>query len=535
MPHTHSSSCGTNLIFPDAFIWRCLHGVVPATRSSLGTRSHNRPLLNRNSTKYVQHRICALQSTPREACSNTISLAMREMLGVALECPAHPPSVHPVRSSQKSREGELAPATIFGSTAVRTAEWCFFGRSRRLLDGVDAPYDVHRDQQRRSLPGRPSAAPRQRVICSTVPATHTGSTPRRREYKPQPYYQPHAQHATLACLADDTSSPSRTPTIFIASCVRSARFIAFSPAKCISTKYHSPRSTRAQGACTHDPSRAQHLQQPLPIPRATVLVSGAGRTTRSIAGARSKCNEHSPVAHAAFTSSPPRAPRLSSAPTTARNLGLPRTANRTGTISRAQHALQLSPHRPIPSPLPPAGCVCRDDSATGWHDTDHTEAMRTPCFHRYPPSALGISDSADGAPRQFSIAPPACAVRISGLVCPALGRRVLKTWPSLIPSLAQKSKTLTKLYLRERITFHDTPDALDRMLPGDWFHPLLSCANLTEVVILTANGIDIDDAFLKRMATAWPQLRTLDLSPGCQSAAGHVGRAPPLGAALFAP
>ncbi|KAJ7796611.1 hypothetical protein B0H14DRAFT_72060 [Mycena olivaceomarginata] len=99
----------------------------------------------------------------------------------------------------------------------------------------------------------------------------------------------------------------------------------------------------------------------------------------------------------------------------------------------------------------------------------------------------------------------------------------IKTRSSLIPSLAQKSKTLTKLYLRERISFHDTPDALDRMLPVDWFHPLLSCANLTEVVILTANGIDIDDAFLKRMATAWPQLRTLDLSPGCQSA-GYAPR-----------
>jgi hypothetical protein len=57
------------------------------------------------------------------------------------------------------------------------------------------------------------------------------------------------------------------------------------------------------------------------------------------------------------------------------------------------------------------------------------------------------------------------------------------------------------------------------MLPVDWFHPLLSCANLTEVVILTANGIDIDDAFLKRMATAWLQLQTLDLLAGCQVAA----------------
>jgi hypothetical protein len=39
-----------------------------------------------------------------------------------------------------------------------------------------------------------------------------GSTPRRREHKPEPHYQPHAQHATLACLAaDDASSLSCTP------------------------------------------------------------------------------------------------------------------------------------------------------------------------------------------------------------------------------------------------------------------------------------------------------------------------------------
>ncbi|KAJ7723594.1 hypothetical protein B0H14DRAFT_3900170 [Mycena olivaceomarginata] len=84
------------------------------------------------------------------------------------------------------------------------------------------------------------------------------------------------------------------------------------------------------------------------------LLCGTGSMTRSIARVRSKCNAHSPSPTP--PSSPPRAPRLSSAPTlaTARSLGLPRTVDRTGTISRAQHTLQLSPHRPISSPFPPS-------------------------------------------------------------------------------------------------------------------------------------------------------------------------------------
>ncbi|KAJ7833231.1 hypothetical protein B0H14DRAFT_3871688 [Mycena olivaceomarginata] len=62
-----------------------VHSVAPVTRLSLGTRSHNRSPLNRNSSKYVQHRIRALGPTPLGACSSTISLAMCEMLGAALE------------------------------------------------------------------------------------------------------------------------------------------------------------------------------------------------------------------------------------------------------------------------------------------------------------------------------------------------------------------------------------------------------------------------------------------------------------------
>ncbi|KAJ7794877.1 hypothetical protein B0H14DRAFT_3888571 [Mycena olivaceomarginata] len=381
-----------------------VHGVVPVTRLSAHARiiGAARPLLNRNSTKYVQHRICALESTPREACSNTISLTTREMLGVALECPAHPPSTirslsgraprpklpnikrrelaHPQRSlaapPSVRQSGASSDAPDVFSTVSMLHTTCAATSSAARCPGGHLQ---HHDSAHDPLQAR-----------STVPATPTGSTPRRRDHKPQPNYQPHAQHATLACLAaDDASSPSRTPTTFIASCVRSAcdgrspspapllsppRAPSASPA--IST-LPDPHARRALActtlACAAPAAAAAHP------PRHGQLVSGTGSTTRSIAGARSKCNEHSPSPTP--PSSSPRAPRLSSAPTpaTARNLGLPRTANRTGTTPPcAAHAAAV-PHRPIPSPLPtsilspiplrsltpPGGCVCRDNSAMG--------------------------------------------------------------------------------------------------------------------------------------------------------------------------
>ncbi|KAJ7794876.1 hypothetical protein B0H14DRAFT_3556183 [Mycena olivaceomarginata] len=96
---------------------------------------------------------------------------------------------------------------------------------------------------------------------------------------------------------------------------------------------------------------------------------------------------------------------------------------------------------------------------------------------------------------------------------------VAEEWPVLTSLLARKSKTLTKLYPPQRFSYdHEIPDVLELMLPADSFQPLLSCVNLTEVHIVIGHGIDIDNAFLKQMAQAWPQLRTLDLSPGCQSA-----------------
>ncbi|KAJ7351244.1 hypothetical protein DFH08DRAFT_97722 [Mycena albidolilacea] len=198
-----------------------------------------------------------------------------------------------------------------------------------------------------------------------------------------------------------------------------------------------------QGACMHDPSRAQHLQQPLPIPRATVfaslpaatvssaslpsarsqLLSGTGSTTRSIAGARNKCNERFPWP--APPSSPLRVPRPFSAPTppSAPNLGLPRTANATCTTPGV--SLCGRPHRPISSPLftsilsgivprslrtPPhrGPCAARRAAASHrqrqrrlrlprWHGCGRAADGRHggdthPALPLYPPSALRISD-----------------------------------------------------------------------------------------------------------------------------------------------
>jgi hypothetical protein len=186
----------------------------------------------------------------------------------------------------------------------------------------------------------------------------------------------------------------------------------------------SPRSTRTPGVCMHDPSRAQHSQQPLPIPRATVfaslpaatvsstplssarsqLLACTGSTTRSIARARNKCNARFPSP--APPSSPLRAPRPSSAPTppSAPNLCLPRIANATCTapgvslcgrppsphilpafhVHPQRHSAPLVADSAAPRPMrstPRGGCVCPDDTAAGEQRTNDTEAIRTPRFH----------------------------------------------------------------------------------------------------------------------------------------------------------
>ncbi|KAJ6594641.1 hypothetical protein B0H19DRAFT_1096298 [Mycena capillaripes] len=92
-------------------------------------------------------------------------------------------------------------------------------------------------------------------------------------------------------------------------------------------------------------------------------------------------------------------------------------------------------------------------------------------------------------------------------------------WQTLTTSLARKSpKTIRKLSLKEKFPFdHEIPDMLERMVSTNSTQPLPSCASLPEITVRTGHGIDLNDAFLKQMAQAWPQLQKLDLSPGCQS------------------
>ncbi|KAJ7140942.1 hypothetical protein C8R44DRAFT_692839 [Mycena epipterygia] len=97
-------------------------------------------------------------------------------------------------------------------------------------------------------------------------------------------------------------------------------------------------------------------------------------------------------------------------------------------------------------------------------------------------------------------------------------------WQTLNTSLARKSsKTLTKLSLKQIYNAPDHDDYTpERMLTPDSLRPLLSFANLAQVTINAPYGIDIDDALLKQMALAWPQLEKLDLAPVVQ----HVRYAP---------
>ncbi|KAJ7366310.1 hypothetical protein DFH08DRAFT_833988 [Mycena albidolilacea] len=168
----------------------------------------------------------------------------------------------------------------------------------------------------------------------------------------------------------------------------------------------------------------------------TQLLSGTGSTTRSIAGARSKCNERSrrpcrlhrlPAPGAGFLCAH-AGRRYKPLPAVQREHDgdhYPRCAAHAATVSPSHHT-----HLPIAS----ACYICRDDPAAGRQRTDHTEAMCTPRVHRYPHSTLGISDKRGwGTATRLGATTPggernvrcpgisdrtaACAVRISGERC----------------------------------------------------------------------------------------------------------------------
>ncbi|KAJ7686751.1 hypothetical protein B0H14DRAFT_904326 [Mycena olivaceomarginata] len=205
---------------------------------------------------------------------------------------------------------------------------------------------------------------------STVPAMPTGSTPRRYEHRSDratsytrstqrwrsspptsPRHLPHT--VTLQQCTAVAACTCRTPQHHLLRArwsfpTAGAAFIASSRAKCVSSKYHSPRPTRTPGAsstrhapllaraaATAAPHRPRHGCHPLSSSSLSSArsqhLSGTGSTTRSIAGARNKCNARFPSP--APPSSPLRAPPPSSTPTppSAPNFGLPRIANATCT------------------------------------------------------------------------------------------------------------------------------------------------------------------------------------------------------------
>ncbi|KAJ7798045.1 hypothetical protein B0H14DRAFT_44446 [Mycena olivaceomarginata] len=308
---------------------------------------------------------------------------MREMLGVALECPAYPQvrfgaflGVHPVRSSQKSRgvsshpqRSLAAPPSVRQSGASSDAPDAFSTVSilhttcAATSSAARCPGAIYNTttarviRYRRALPFLPppglDTTPTRIQAPTALPAARAArdaGVPRR--------LPAHRDSSALYCRHRPTPASAVLPsTTFIASCVRSAcdgrspspaplssppRAPSASPASTTLPDPHARRALacttpRVRSTCSNrspSPAHGYHLPaRRYRVQRLIILHSRParvrrGRTTRSIAGARSKCNEHSPSPTP--PSSPPRAPRLSSAPTpaTARNLGLPRTANR---------------------------------------------------------------------------------------------------------------------------------------------------------------------------------------------------------------
>jgi hypothetical protein len=122
-----------------------------------------------------------------------------------------------------------------------------------------------------------------------------------------------------------------------------AAFIASSRAMCVSSKYHSPRpwARRAHPLHdTHDPPRAQHLLQPLPIAHAAVITS--------------------PPAATVF---PPHYPPLEASPCLARGVRYaapPKYAPSAHPLRRRRRSLETSTCSPLraPSSVRSTRCSC---------------------------------------------------------------------------------------------------------------------------------------------------------------------------------
>ncbi|KAJ7691641.1 hypothetical protein B0H14DRAFT_840410 [Mycena olivaceomarginata] len=278
-------------------------------RETRAARQH----LDRNSSKSVQHRVRALRPTPLEACSVPqyhVACDVRDTRCCArMTCAPHPSShpthAHTPSASQESRGRERALATIFSSTAVRTAESCLFDAHSSPRCRCPPRWSVEYDYRRRSLLGgtiysttrarasRPTTWSRHRHARMFLPLDNT---PMRIQARPAPPAAcdaglvaaafPHTvvqQHTAVTALRLRLSYSLAPPSPLPACAARATvlphgprRFIASSRAMCVSSKYHSARpwARRARPLHgTHDSPRAQHLLQPLPIAHAAVITS----------------------------------------------------------------------------------------------------------------------------------------------------------------------------------------------------------------------------------------------------------------------
>ncbi|KAJ7797698.1 hypothetical protein B0H14DRAFT_50637 [Mycena olivaceomarginata] len=130
-----------------------------------------------------------------------------------------------------------------------------------------------------------------------------------------------------------------------------AAFVASSRAMCVSSKYHSARqwARRAHPLhSTHDPSRAQHLLQPLPIAHAAVITSPPAATVSPPHYPPLEASS-CPARGVRYAAPPKYAPRRRRRPPETSACSLLRGASPDPPC--AAHAAVVPPS-PIPSPLP---------------------------------------------------------------------------------------------------------------------------------------------------------------------------------------
>ncbi|KAJ7351239.1 hypothetical protein DFH08DRAFT_957566 [Mycena albidolilacea] len=279
-----------------------VHRVVPATRLSLGTRSHNRPPFNCNSKKYVQHLIRALgprHSKPvaapyrlrRARCPVPRSDELRTIRSLS----GHPACGHHVRISSSealknqggvnshSRPSLAIPPSIQQSRASSDAPDAF--------SALSTPASLERSMRRAPRPRARSATG---ALYRSCHAHGLDTTPVRTQIRPR--YQLHAQHAMLAFLAAHVaSSPPAHCDSSAVYCCRRLR-LPYSPA---------PPPARAM-VVPHRRRYFYHL-----LPRQVRLQQVPLSPLHTHAGRILNTTHTTPRARSSNSRSPSPAPRLS--------------------------------------------------------------------------------------------------------------------------------------------------------------------------------------------------------------------------------